>query len=446
MTNPNNPDERQPEGAAAGQERQGQRDPSDLHPGDNPRDAQEEAKTLHPNEDTRTQEERDNLLEKEFEAEGERELDKQERQHRPLTDADDNVKVDLAEDDQDDPEASAPEAAATSTARSEDATTSTPRRQPPPRDYLVSANTLRNLFIASGVFAALVIVVILTLASSTNRARYTPADNTQHQRTLEEATARLSALELNDDGQTARIPIEEAMALLAERGLEEVSTALAEAPAETPPSVPDPQDGVAEAPATEGEAPPAVAEAPAQTETPPAEQPAPEAMAEAPAQEAEAPAETAADASETTTEAAPAGGVPEVLTAGQAAYEANCASCHQANGAGIVGAFPPVAGHAAALYNAEGGRPYLINLLLYGLQGEIQVEGQTYNGVMPAWQQLSDDDIANILNYIVTAWDGNQQLQDFTPFEAAEVAERRTASLSSNDVYALRQQLDLSGQ
>lgn len=282
--------------------------------------------------------------------------------------------------------------------------------------------------------------MILTLASSTNRARYTPADNTQHQRTLEEATQRLGALELNGDGQTARIPIEEAMALLAERGLDEVSTALAAAPADTAPAAGAAQEGVAEAPAD--------AQAPPTAEAPPAEGAAPEAMAEAPAQEPpaapEAPAE-AAGAGETSAEAAPAGGVPEVLTAGQAAYEANCASCHQVNGAGIPGAFPPVAGHAASLYNAEGGRAYLINLLLYGLQGEIQVEGQTYNGVMPPWQQLSDDDIANILNYVVTAWDGNQQLQGFTPFATAEVAEQRATARSSNDVYALRQQLGLSG-
>lgn len=106
MTNPKNPDDRQPEGADAGQDTP-HRDLSDLHPGDNPRDAQEEAKALRPNEDTRAQEERDNLLEKEFEAEGERELDKQERQHRPLTDAEDNAMVDRVEADASDEAANA---------------------------------------------------------------------------------------------------------------------------------------------------------------------------------------------------------------------------------------------------------------------------------------------------------------------------------------------------
>ena len=134
-------------------------------------------------------------------------------------------------------------------------------------------------------------------------------------------------------------------------------------------------------------------------------------------------------------------GAPAVLSAGQAAFETNCASCHQATGQGLPGAFPTLVGHVPALYNAD--RSYLINLLLYGLQGEIQVEGQPYNGVMPAWQQLSDDDIAGILNYVSTAWGNNAQLQGFQPYEAGEIAGARASALSAAEVYALRQELGL---
>lgn len=431
MTNPKDParggsedPNRKPEGEEL----------SDLHPGSNPRDAQEEAKALRPNEDTREQEERSNILEHEFEAEDERELDQLERQHPPLTDPEDNAKVDRLVDDTDTPaHAGAPRPRAAGDKVFV-------RREVAARDYLVSANVLRNLFVVSGILGAVLVTVILTLASANDSARYTPADETQYQRTLTEATEALSGFSLNgDDGQSARIPIEQAMAVLAAQGLEAVSASLAAAPVQTAPEEPDPQDGVVqpqeggEAQAAEGEAAPQT-EAAAEPEQP-AQEPAQEA-----AQEPAPPAETAQAA------AAPTGGAPEVLTAGQAAYEANCASCHQADGAGIAGAFPPVAGHAAALYNAEGGRSYLINLLLYGLQGEIQIEGQTYNGVMPPWQQLSDEEIADILNYIVTAWDGNQQLQDFSPFEAAEVTELRATSLTGNDVYALRQELGLTGE
>jgi mono/diheme cytochrome c family protein len=123
-----------------------------------------------------------------------------------------------------------------------------------------------------------------------------------------------------------------------------------------------------------------------------------------------------------------------------------CASCHQATGQGVPGAFPPLVGHVPELYNAQGGHDYLINLLLYGLQGEIQVQGQTYNGVMPGWQQLSDEEIADLLNYTATAWGNNAQLQNFEPYEAADIAPLRDAGLSAQDVYNLRQELGLGGE
>ncbi len=131
-------------------------------------------------------------------------------------------------------------------------------------------------------------------------------------------------------------------------------------------------------------------------------------------------------------------------SAGEAVYTTNCASCHQATGQGIPGAFPPLVGHAPVLANAEGGYEYLENLLLYGLQGEINAAGQTYNGVMPAWAQLSDDDLANVLNYILSSW-GNADAMpaDYPAFTAESVASQRSANLSSQQVHELRQTLNL---
>jgi cytochrome c oxidase subunit II len=115
-------------------------------------------------------------------------------------------------------------------------------------------------------------------------------------------------------------------------------------------------------------------------------------------------------------------------------YAANCASCHGPAGAGIAGAFPPLAGHAAEL--AQQSRPYLIDSLLYGLQGQIVVRGTTYNGVMPAWGQLSDDEIAAILDHIV-ALDG----PSVPSFEADEVAAERGKGWSPADVLEFRRQV-----
>ena len=142
----------------------------------------------------------------------------------------------------------------------------------------------------------------------------------------------------------------------------------------------------------------------------------------------------------------PAGGDP----VGQAAtglgleiYNRNCVGCHQGTGRGIPGAFPPLAGHLPTLYAVEGGRSYLINTVLYGLQGPITADGQNFNSVMPAWAQLDDDSIAAVLNYTLTDWDNDTLIDDFVPIDAAEVAAERGNDLGPGEVLGLRSALDL---
>ena len=132
------------------------------------------------------------------------------------------------------------------------------------------------------------------------------------------------------------------------------------------------------------------------------------------------------------------------ISAGEKIFTTNCATCHQATGKGVPGAFPPLVGHAPELANAKGGHDYMENLLLYGLQGQINVSGQAYNGVMPAWSQLSDKDLANVLNYVLSSW-GNADAMpaDYPAFTADGVKSQRSANLSSQQVYKLRQTLNL---
>ena len=129
---------------------------------------------------------------------------------------------------------------------------------------------------------------------------------------------------------------------------------------------------------------------------------------------------------------------------GAETYAANCAACHQAEGQGIPAAFPPLAGHAPLLVAAEGGREYLIKVLLYGLQGEITVLEATYNGVMPPWPQLSDEQVAAVINHTLHAW-GNDALlpEGFEPVSAEEVAAQRELGLSPAQVHELRAALEL---
>jgi mono/diheme cytochrome c family protein len=120
-------------------------------------------------------------------------------------------------------------------------------------------------------------------------------------------------------------------------------------------------------------------------------------------------------------------------------YAANCAACHQAGGTGVPDAFPPLAGHFPDLLKPPEGRAYVGKVLLFGLEGNISVNGGNYAGAMPAWQALSDDEIAAVLNYVGSAWDNGKSLPaGFKPFTADEIKALRAAPLTAEAVYALR--------
>ncbi|WP_022797579.1 c-type cytochrome [Thermus islandicus] len=128
---------------------------------------------------------------------------------------------------------------------------------------------------------------------------------------------------------------------------------------------------------------------------------------------------------------------------GQGLYSQYCSGCHQPSGQGLPGAFPPLAGHVQEILAKPGGRTYLMDVLLFGLQGSIQVKGQTYNGQMSAWgPQLKDGEIAAILNYISTNL-GNKPPKGFKAYTAAEIAKERAKKLTPDKVYALRKSLKL---
>ena len=127
---------------------------------------------------------------------------------------------------------------------------------------------------------------------------------------------------------------------------------------------------------------------------------------------------------------------------GQQVFDANCAACHQQDGQGHPGAFPPLAGHAPKLYLADRGYP--VDVLLYGLQGPITVAGKGYNNVMPGWSQLSDAQLAAVADYMMRAWGNDAALgPDYQPYTAKDFADARAASKSAADVHALRGELGL---
>lgn len=95
---------------------------------------------------------------------------------------------------------------------------------------------------------------------------------------------------------------------------------------------------------------------------------------------------------------------PGPAESGQAIYAANCVSCHNANGQGMAGTFPPLAANSFVTGDAS----KVIGVLQHGLTGKIVVSGKTYNGAMPAWQpKLSPAEIAAVATYIRTTWGNN---------------------------------------
>jgi mono/diheme cytochrome c family protein len=137
----------------------------------------------------------------------------------------------------------------------------------------------------------------------------------------------------------------------------------------------------------------------------------------------------------------PSAPAEEQITAGAApvngavVFATQCTSCHQAGGTGLGDEFPPLAGNPDLFRSRE----FPVLVLLYGLQGRIEIDGKRFNGVMPSFSHLTDAQIAAVVNHIRNAW-GNEQLgsADMQAVGAADVAAARQRNLSPGDVHEYR--------
>ncbi len=91
------------------------------------------------------------------------------------------------------------------------------------------------------------------------------------------------------------------------------------------------------------------------------------------------------------------------LERGKQVFLTSCFACHLANGEGIPGVFPPLAG--SDFLNADKDRA--IRIVAKGLSGPVTVNGKTYNNVMPPQSQLDDVGIADVLTYVYGSWGNN---------------------------------------
>jgi mono/diheme cytochrome c family protein len=92
---------------------------------------------------------------------------------------------------------------------------------------------------------------------------------------------------------------------------------------------------------------------------------------------------------------------PASASDGATVYLTDCSSCHQTNGQGVSGAFPPLAGNPVVTGNPVA----VIAIVKNGLEGRVMVNNAAYSGIMPSWKgQIDDDQIAAVISYIRSAW------------------------------------------
>lgn len=100
--------------------------------------------------------------------------------------------------------------------------------------------------------------------------------------------------------------------------------------------------------------------------------------------------------------------VSESYKRGEDVYSNFCVTCHLPSGKGIPGNFPPLAGSDWLTDK----RTESLKAIKYGLSGPIVVNGENYNNVMAA-QGLSDQEVADVMNYISNSW-GNTSKKEVT--------------------------------
>ena len=105
----------------------------------------------------------------------------------------------------------------------------------------------------------------------------------------------------------------------------------------------------------------------------------------------------------------------ESIVAGEEIYQDFCLHCHLTTGAGVSGVFPPLKDSDYLMNNIDKS----IAGIKFGLKGEIVVNDEIYDGVM-AKQGLDDEEIADVMNYILNQW-GNSYDAQITTQQVSEV-------------------------
>ena len=121
---------------------------------------------------------------------------------------------------------------------------------------------------------------------------------------------------------------------------------------------------------------------------------------------------------------------PDAMAAsGMKVFTVNCVQCHQVNGLGQAGQYPPLVGSEWVVGDAPKRLP---QILLHGIQGAIHVKGDVYNNQMPAWGGvLTDKQIAQVLTYIRTKLGGNNA----GPITEKQIDDAKALTVAHSDAW-----------
>jgi mono/diheme cytochrome c family protein len=102
---------------------------------------------------------------------------------------------------------------------------------------------------------------------------------------------------------------------------------------------------------------------------------------------------------------------------GQRIFGDTCVKCHQPDGLGLPGQYPPLVGSEWVLASGPG---RMIRIVLDGLQGPIKVKGMDFNNNMTPWRDsLNDVQIASVITFVRTRKDWGHAASPVTPDEVA---------------------------
>lgn len=105
---------------------------------------------------------------------------------------------------------------------------------------------------------------------------------------------------------------------------------------------------------------------------------------------------------------------------GKMVYSENCITCHMGTGEGVTATFPPLAKADYLMNTPENA----IRAVKFGLAGKIKVNGVDYDNMMPN-PGIDNDEIADVLNYIMNSWGNSSDKKMITEKMVEEVKEKK---------------------